>query len=254
MASNGVGLTESIVHAPRSTGQGYVYRNGMGMVPSAEFLVSFDDFDGFAAATSYAPPGWTTILSSGATVAPVQTAALGATGVISLFDATASEGAAIYKSYAIDTGTVQLSSGKRAYIEARLYTDDITDNAFVFGFSSATAITDPADLYDTSSDDVAALGILDGSATLRLLTDKANAGITNAATTGAFVAATWTTLALYWDGSSTLKAYQDGVEIGSTTTTVPTAVALTPFVSASNGNGAGSNLNYVDYVRYVIER
>ena len=254
MASNGMGVTESIVHAPRSTAAGYVYRNTMGMVPSAEFLVSFDDFDGFAAATTFAPPGWTTILSSGATIAPVQTAALGQTGVIALFDATASEGAAIYKSYAIDTGTVQLTVGKRAFIEARVYMNDVTDNTFYFGFSSATVITAPEDLYDASAADLAALGITDGSAVLQLKTDLAAATIVTTAMSASMVADTWTTLALSWDGVNTIRAYKDGQEIGSKSSVLPVAVAVTPFVSASNGNGAGGNLNYVDYVRYVIER
>ena len=255
MATNGMGVTESIVHAPRSNAAGYTYRNGMGMVPSAEFLVMFDDFDGFAAATTYAPPGWTTILDSGATIAPVQTAALGNTGVISLFDASASEGASIYRSYAIDTGTVQLSVGKRAFIEARVYMNDVTDNTFYFGWSSATVITAAADLFDASAADLGALGITDGSATLQIKTDLAAAGIVTTATTGVVTASTWTVLALEWDGVGSLKAFKDGQAIGTVTSAVlPVAVSVTPFVSAINGNGGGSNLNYVDYVRYVIER
>jgi len=254
MATNGMGVTESIVHSPRSAAAGYVYRNTMGMVPSAEFAVFFDDFLGFNAATSYAPAGWTTILSSGGTVLPVVTAGLGNTGVISLFDATADEGAAILAASAAAVGPVQLTVGKRAYMEFRVYANDVTDNIFMMGLTKATDITLPQDMYDTSTDDLLAIGILDGSATIRILTDTVNAGITNAATTGTMVAATWTTLAIAWDGIATARAYQDGAEIASTTTTIPTGVTLTPFVSAVNGNGAGGNLNYVDYVRYAIER
>jgi hypothetical protein len=255
MPIQGAAFAEPVVFAPQPSQKKYPYRAGMGMVPSAEFLVFFDDFDGFAAATSYAPPGWTTILDSGATVLPVQTAALGMTGVISLFDATASEGAAIYRSAAIDTGTVQLTVGKRAFIEARVYLNDVTDNTFYFGWSSATVITAAADLYDASAADLGALGITDGSATMQIKTDLAAGGIVTTATTGTLVAATWTILGLEWDGVGSLKAYKDGKIIGTVTSAVlPVGVAVTPFVSAVNGNGTGSNLNYVDYVRYVIER
>lgn len=255
MASNGMAITESLVHAPRSTAAGYVYRNTMGMVPSAEFSVFFDDFDSFIAATTFAPAGWTTILDAGATIDQVQTAALGSTGVIRLFDATASEGAAIFRSQLIDTGTMQLTVGKRAFMEIRTYQNDVTDNAFQFGWSSATTITNPEDLYNTTSDDVAILGYLDGTAgELSLTTDKANGGLNTVATTGTMVVDTWTVLALSWDGVDTIRGYKDGEQIGSTATRTPNAVSLTPFVAALNGNGAGSNLNYVDYVRMVIER
>jgi hypothetical protein len=255
MALNGMGVTESIVHAKRSPAAGYVYRNDMGMVPSAEFAVFFDDFLGFNAATSYAPAGWTTILNTGATVLPVVTAALGSTGVIALTDATASEGAAIHQLTAAAVGPVQLTVGKRAYFEFRVYTNDITDNTFFMGLTKGTDITLPADLYDTSTDDLIAVGIADGgSGAIKVLSDTANAGITTSTTTGTWVASTWTVLALAWDGVSKVRAYKDGTEIAAVSTTIPTGVTLSPFVSAVNGDGAGAALSYVDYVRYAIER
>ncbi len=256
MPIQGAAFAEPVVFAPQPSQKKFPYRTGMGMVPSAEFLVMFDDFDGFAAATTFAPPGWTTILDTGATIAPVQTAALGATGVINLTSDNVSEGAAIYRSYAIDTGTVQLSVGKRAFIETRVYLNDVTDHTFYFGFTSATVITDPEDLYDASAADLAALGITDaGAGALVIKTDLAAATIVNTATTGTMVAATWTVLALEWDGVSSIKAYKDGKIIGTVTSAVlPVAVSVTPFVAAVSGDGGAANQTYVDYVRYVIER
>jgi hypothetical protein len=255
MPIQGAAFAEPIVFAPQPSQKKYPYRAGMGMVPSAEFLVMFDDFDSFIDATTFAMPGWTTILDSGAEIQNVQTAALGATGVLQFLEATASEGASIYRSRVIDTGPVQLTVGKRAFIEARVYMGDVTDSTFYFGFSSATVITAAADLFDASAADLGALGYTDGSATLQIKTDLAAGGIVTTATTGTMVAATWTTLALEWDGVSSLKAYKDGKIIGTVTSAVlPVGVAVTPFVSAVNGNGGASALHYVDYVRYVIER
>jgi hypothetical protein len=255
MPIQGAAFAEPIVFAPQPSQKKYPYRAGMGMVPSAEFLVFMDDFDSFRAATTFASAGWTTILDSGAEINQVQTAALGATGVIQFLEATASEGASIYRSQLIDTGVVQLSVGKRAFIEARVYTNDVTDNSFYFGWSSATVITAAADLWDASAADLGALGITDGSATLQIKTDLAAAGIVTTATTGTMVASTWTTLALEWDGVSSLKAYKDGKIIGTVTSAVlPVGVAVTPFFSAVNGNSGASALSYVDYIRYVIER
>ncbi len=255
MPIQGAAFAEPVVFAPQPSQTKYAYRTGMGMVPSAEFLVFMDDFDSFRAATTFASPGWATILDSGAEINQVQTAALGATGVIQFLEATASEGASIYRSQLIDTGTVQLSVGKRAFIEARVYTNDVTDNTFYFGWSSATIITAAADLFDASAADLGALGITDGSATLQIKTDLAAAGIVTTATTGTMVASTWTVLGLEWDGVGSLRAYKDGKPIGTVTSAVlPVAVAVTPFFSAINGNSAASALSYVDYIRYVIER
>jgi hypothetical protein len=64
MSLNGVGLTESIVHARTS---GYPYRAGMGMINSAEFVVMMDDF--VSPVTTNLPLGWdAVVIDTGATV------------------------------------------------------------------------------------------------------------------------------------------------------------------------------------------
>jgi len=248
MALNGAGLTESIVHANRSAAAGYVYRNSMGMVPSAEFLVSFDDFNG-PPPVSDVPWGWLSILDSGATITASVTAATGNTGVLVLTDATASEGAAIYKG-----ANVQLTVGKRAYMEVRVLIDaTITDTAFYFGWTALTDVTNPEDLWDTSAADLTVLGITDGSAVLQLTNDTGNAGLTTVAMDASMVAATWTVLAIGYDGA-TLRAYKDGQYIGQNNTTIPVGVALAPFFGHINGNGATGDVASIDYWRMVIER
>ncbi len=257
MPIQGAAFAEPVVFAPQPSQKKFPYRTGMGMVPSAEFLVFFDDFESFVAATTFAPAGWTTILDSGANINMVQTAgSLGATGAITFLESTTSEGAAIYRSQLIDTGTVQLTVGKRAFIEVRMQTNDVTDHTFYFGFSSATVITAASDLYDASAADLGALGITDGgSGALLMKTDLAAATIVDTATTGTMVVNTWTTLALEWDGVSSLKAYKDGKIIGTVTSAVlPVGVSVTPFFSAVNGNTGASAVTALDYLRYVIER
>jgi len=183
----------------------YTYRHRMGMVPSAEFMVFHDDFtgqvhegtaitNGFA---QYQPEyNWNIILDSGATITQLTTATVGANGVLSITEATASEGAALYSEKAF-----QLISGKRAFVECRLYTNDVSDNAIQFGLSDLTAVTNPEDLWTTTAANVLAFGLLDGSAYPRLLADEGNAGTAAVTqTVKAITASTWTTLAIYYDG------------------------------------------------------
>lgn len=249
-----------LVHSPVSNQAPYQYRAGTGMVPSAEWSVFFDDFYSFVVATAITngpvantPWGWQgAIIDSGATVAVNTTAAIGENGVLTFADATASEGAAIY-----GTKSLQLTAGKRFWMEARVYTDDVTDNIIYMGVSSLTATTNPEDLWGTASDTFAAVGIADGSALLTLVADKANAGpTTNTSTTHSMTASAWNTIALGYDGVN-MRAFINGqMAVGpfSVTSKIPTGVAVAPFIGHINGNGAGGNVVAVDYVRWVSER
>ncbi len=259
MALITTGFTEPLVHADKgASNKLYAYRRGLGMFPSAEFLVKFEDFDQSwipttaitNGAVANTPAPWqAAIIDSGATVAVNATAALGANGVLTLADATASEGAAFY-----GQKSLQLTANKRFFMECRIRTDDVTDNAVQFGLSDLTATTNPEDLWTTTAANVAAFGILDGSAYPTLLADKANAGTAAIAqTVKAMVADTWHILGLGYDGTR-LRAYVDGVEVISTATTIPTATALAPFIGHINGNGAGGAVVIVDYVRWTSER
>lgn len=249
-------------HQPISTGK-YKYRIGTSMVPSAEYLVHFDDFDkAFIPGTAitngevaYTPTnGWQgAIIDTGGTVALITTATTGANGVLKFNSDDASEGSAIY-----GQKSLQLISGKKFWMECRMQTDDITDNNFLFGLTSLTATTNPEDLYSTTATDLISFGLGDGDSNPKMLSDKSNSGTSfQIQTVKGMSANTWHVLAIGWDGNK-LRGYVDGKEAltwsGATSTTVPLAVALAPFISHVNGNGGGNNTCLVDYIRWVSER
>ncbi len=251
MATNGVGFSETIVHAPQVSNKSYDYRTGCGMLSSAEFVAFHDDF--VQAVTTNVPTGWTAaVIDTGATAVAVTTAALGANGALLLSDATASEGISIYMPKAI-----QLTAAKKFFMEVRVRTDDVLDNTIQFGLTDLTATTNPEDLWTTTAANLISFGILDGAATTKMLSDKANSGTVVQTGTLSMVADTWHTLAIGWNGV-TLRGFVDGRESlvwsGATSTTVPLGTALSPFIGVLNGDGAGANNNYVDYMRFVIQR
>lgn len=249
--ANSLGVNESIVHAPKSQANAYWYRSGLGMFGSAEFQVFMDDF--VLPVATNVPENWSAaIIDAGGTTTTSTTANTAANGVLVLADATASEGAAFY-----GAKSLQLVSGKRFFMEMRFQTDDVTDNAVQFGLSALTATTNPEDLWTTTAADVLAFGLLDGLATPQMLADKSNSGSTAEAGTLSVVASTWTTLGIYYDGGTGLFGFVDGnqaLKWSQASTTIPTGVALAPFVGHINGNGAGGNVVLVDYVRWAFER
>ena len=240
----------NVVSGPFSPQAAYSYRSGMGLIPSAEFMVDFDDFT--QAVTTNVPAGWAAaIIDTGATATISTTATLGAHGVLLMADATVSEGVAIHKPRG-----VQLLPGKRFFMEMRVRTDDVTDNAIQFGLTDLTAVVNPEDLWTTVANNVVAFGILDGQATTRMLVDAGNSGTAVTVGTRSMVANTWHILAIEYNGSN-IRGYVDG-KLSQTWTgassTIPTATALAPFVGVLNGDGAGANVNNIDYVRFVSER
>ena len=254
-----MGVKKSVYFMP-DVGKDYSYRDNSSMVPSAEWLVTFEDFDKSwipttaitnGAAANTPAPWQAAIIDSGATIAVNTTAAIGANGVLTIADATAGEGAAVY-----GQKSLQLTSGKRFYMEARFRTDDVTDNVLQFGLTAVTASTNPEDLWTTTAADLVSFGILDGAATLSMLADKSNSGSTAETGTRSLVADTWHTAAIYFDGTR-LFGFLDGKEAltwAQAATTIPTGVALAPFFGALSGNGAGGNLNVFDYIRWASER
>jgi hypothetical protein len=235
-----------IVHGTQSTADGYKYRAGMGMMPSAEFAVLHDDF--FLPFASNTTLGWAAIIDTGGTSITNLTATIGANGVMAMNSDDASEGSAIY-----GAKSLQLVPGKKFMMEVRMRTDDVTDGAFQFGLSALTATTNPEDLWTTVATDVLTFGILDGSATTGMLADEGNAGTAVKAGTLAITANAWTTLAIFYDGA-TAHGFVNGDLSVSTAVTVPEAVALAPFIGHLNGNGAGNNTSLVDYIRVISER
>ena len=247
MSANGVGFTESIVHA---RGSAYAYRTGMGMIPSAEFVVFMDDF--LSAITTNVPTGWDAgLIDTGATmVADTTAGSLGASGVI-LFDSDgATEGGVIY-----GEKQIQLTVGKKFWMEIRFQTEIADDSDVQFGLSALTAVTNPEDVWTTAADSLVAFGVLDGSAVTTMLSDSANTGSAAELGTISLSDATWHTLAIFYDGLL-LRGYVDGQQSilwSQAATTIPTGVALAPFVGFRNGSAATTE-GHCDYIRYVLER
>jgi hypothetical protein len=255
------GFKGTIVHGVRASNEGYSYRTGLGMMPCAEFAVFHDDFFSFIVATDITngpvantPWGWQgAIIDTGSTAVVDTTAALGANGVLQLSDATVSEGVAIY-----GTKSMQLTAGKKCFIECRVRTDDVTDNTIQFGLSDLTATINPEDLWTTAAANLITFGILDGTTTAaltQLTYDKSNGGPVTDVGVLSMTADTWHTLGIYYDGVSAF-GFVDGVLSikAGTVAQVPNGVALAPFFGARNGNGAGANNNYFDYFRVVSAR
>ena len=240
------GFKGPIVYGPSSTVEGFKYRGGMGMMSSAEFRVMHEDFDTIF--TSNAIPGWAAVIDAGCTNVTNTTATTGAAGVMSMTSDTTSEGSALY-----GAKSFQLISGKRTFIECRVQLNEVTDNAFQFGLSDLTSVTNPEDIWTTVAANVLSFGILDGSATTGMLADKANAGTAVVAGTLDVTAATWTTLAIYFDGARAYGFVNGNLSV-STNVTIPDATALAPFIGHLNGDGAGTDTAFVDYFRIVQER
>lgn len=245
------GHNGTIVHGRRSTNAGYTYRTGMGMMPAAEFVVFHDDF--VLPFTTNATTGWAGIIDTGGTNITHLTATVGANGVVAMNSDDASEGSALYGSKAF-----QLVSGKKFFMECRVRCNDVTDNAFQFGLSDLTGTTNPEDLWTTTAANVVAFGILDGSATVKMLSDLSNSGSTEETGTLAMTIDTWHILAIYYNGGTQLQGFVDGnlaiTWAQAFATTVPMDTALAPFVGHLNGNGAGNNTSLVDYVRICSQR
>ena len=247
------GFTEPLVHSPRSSVKPYAYRTGMGMIPSAEWIVFHDDFTGDVA--SNIPDGWdAAIIDTGCTVTSANLA-----GGAVLFDSDAdNEGAAIYQNKNVAL------NGKKFFMECRVKVEDASAMTFQMGLSALTAVTNPEDIWTTTATDYIAFGTLD-SAEAVLTYDKNNGGTvteTNSDSTAATLSDdTYVVLAIAYNGASTLtdgclKAYVNGVEVASAATEaqVPDDLVLAPFIGMLAGHATTADVAHVDYVRYVLER
>lgn len=246
----GTAFGSPLLDTQKSIGNKYAYRHRMGLAPCAEFMVFHEDWN-LAIATN-APTGWTAIIDTGATVVADTTVGAGhGTGSL-LFDSDgATEGAALYS-----PKWFQLTSGKRFFMETRFKTEIADDSDVQFGLTSVTASSNPEDLWTTTATDLVAFGVLDGSAAVKMLSDKSNSGSSAQTGTISLSNNTWHTLAIYYDGGSVLQGYVDGalaLTWSSASTTIPTGVVLAAFVGFRNGSAATTE-GQCDYLRIVSER
>jgi hypothetical protein len=258
--AHGAGFKEPIVFAHgASPASKYRYRNGLGMVPSAEFYVFHDDFLSFMPTTSVTngqpantPTGWTSaVIDTGATavVSSATSAPAASTGVLIVDSDGAAEGVALY----LPKG-VQLVSGKKFFMEIRTYVENADDCDLQFGLTDLTATTNPEDLYTTTAANLITFGVLDGDATTGMLADIANGGSSVQAGDIDVSDATWHILAISYDGVNA-HGWVDGQKSLTLTTAanIPLATALAPFIAFRNGSAA-TNEGFFDYVRFSMER
>lgn len=246
------GLREPIVHSPQGSQKPYAYRDNMGLINSAEWVVVFDDFLKSEEATEDLV-GWTSIIDTGATIVDGDEHG----GVIDISSDGVDEGAVLYGNLGVKL------NGKRFFMEARVKVEDADDNIVAIGLSDLTSTTNPEDLWTTQPDFIAFGNITDGDATAKLFYDKNNGGpVTETPTLAAadLADATWHTIAIAFNGATTLtdgslKAYVDGIEVASADTEaqVPDDLPLAPFFGVRLEDEA-TDICSIDYVRVVVER
>lgn len=242
-----------VLHGPHSPKGTYAYRHNAGMMPSAEYAVYHNDF--FEAAATNVIPGTTAIIDTGATITNAATDAISYTGVLKIASDGTTEGAALYW-----PKEIQLGQGKKFFMEVRCYTADADDTDVQFGLSAITATTNPEDIWTTTTTDLIAVGVLDGDATVGVLTDKNNGGDAVQLGTYDLSDATWHTIGFEVSGTAAdstmqVKVYVDGqlAITSDTETTIPDDLALAPFIGGRTG-GDAAHVVYFDYVRWSLER
>lgn len=247
------GFSEPILHSTRSQQASYPYRSGMGMIPSAEWVVFHDDFCQAEQATEN-QVGWTSIIDLGATIVDGNEHG----GVIDITSDAIDEGAALYHNLCVNL------SGKKFFMEARVKCEDADDNQIVIGLSDLTSTTNPEDLYTTQPDFIAFGTHVDADATPALIYDKNNGGpVTDTPTGTTFDLAdnTWHRLAIWYNGATTadtsgvIECYVDGALAvrSSTDAQIPDDLPLAPFVAAVLEDDA-TDIISIDYVRYAFQR
>lgn len=249
----GTSFKGPILHGPEVNANLYPYRAGKGMIPSAEWVVFFDDFTGDVA--SNIPDGWdAAIIDTGCT----NTNANLAGGVLLMDSDADNEGTAI-----IQNKHVALA-GKKFFMEVRVKMEDVSAMTFQFGLSALTAVTNPEDIWTTTTTDYISFGNLD-TAVCALTYDKNNGGTvteTNSNETQATLADnTYAILAIDYNGGSTpgdssVRAYVNGILVAAAQTEaqIPDDLPLAPFVGFLAGHATTADVVHVDYVRYSLER
>jgi hypothetical protein len=247
------GFKGPIVFGPEVNSKLYPYRAGKGMIPSAEWIVFFDDFTGDVA--SNVPEGWdAAIIDTGCT----NTNANLAGGVLLMDSDADNEGTAIYQNKHIAL------AGKRFFMECRVKMEDVSAMTFQMGISDLTATTNPEDIWTTTTTDYISFGNLDTDEAV-LTYDKNNGGTvteTNSNSTQATLADdTYAILAIDYNGGaspgdSSVRAYVNGIQVAAagTEAQIPDDLPLAPFIGFLAGHATTADVVHVDYVRYSLER
>ena len=135
--------------------------------------------------------------------------------------------------------TFTFTSGKALYFESRLKVSNATLAAFAVGLqaANATPLTVANGVVFTKPAAAAIINLVAAIASTR----------TTQATGGSVVADTYTTLAFWYDGESSIYYAQDGVLLGSIANTNMPTTELAISVGLQNGSGAAHVLS-CDYL------
>lgn len=142
--------------------------------------------------------------------------------------------------------TFKFASGKKLWFKIRFQTSEATQSDLAFGLQ----ITDTTPLAVTD-------GVYfrkdDGDANIDFVVVK-DSTATTATAASTLTAATWTELAFYYDGQSSITAYKDDVPIAtSVTTNLPDDEELTVSFAIQNGSAGAKTLS-IDYILVAKER
>ena len=143
----------------------------------------------------------------------------------------------------------------KLYIEVKFQLSDADDYHFAFGIHEG-GFTNPEDVIDSSVGSVMAFALEDGGGGTPVVRYRNSGGtLQSDASTVTLVDDTWYTAGLYWDGSTGLTIYIDGVLVAtaSNTSDVDTDILGTPFLYGRNGTSTSQNV-FVDYFYLAAPR
>lgn len=137
--------------------------------------------------------------------------------------------------------------GRQAFFEARVALSDVSATDFYVGLH----ITDTTPLDVTNG---VYFQKANGSAVVNLYSEKGNVQ-TTALAAATMVNATFVRLGFYWDGKADIKAYVDGVHVGTLTpsTLLPDVQTLCASFGIQTNAAAAKTLT-VDYIMAAMER
>lgn len=193
----------------------------------------FDDFDKYTAAD------WT-VTATGAGTSAISNAD---GGVLVLTNAAADNDARFLQ---WTRETFRFAAGKKLWFKARIQISDATQSDFVLGLqiTDTTPLAVSDGVYFRKDDDDANLDFV-------VIKDSTATTATAAST---ITAATWTTLAFYYDGRKSITAYKDDTLIAtSVLTNLPDDEELAISFGVQNGEAVAKNMS-LDYVLVAKER